>query len=301
MKLLFDFTKIDTVEFGIGKENGKGQKFVAVTVDKEIQDALLAMAKETWSEMEHETKTPEPYDPSEKHSSVEHLYLPLADRMAKAMRQLHEAVNLPLDGSALKACDDVFCYFSKMSDTMGNQLTAVKRASQFKGTLKSRLVKLVTNALKMVQEQVFRLDHDFDLLIDSKHIHILRPSSFEFAGNLQSAILAAVPENVEAVQTELPWVDFSDIEAYAIKHPRAARYLASIRSQNQCQGIDKGALKQLCHRTDVAFTERKGQIVVDEAHVLGFLEVLDRRRYELELVKGAPERFRAASRKKLVG
>jgi hypothetical protein len=34
---------------------------------------------------------------------------------------------------------------------------------------------------------------------------------------------------------------------------------------------------------------------------MGFLEVLDRRRYELELVKGQPERFKAESRTKLNG
>jgi hypothetical protein len=34
---------------------------------------------------------------------------------------------------------------------------------------------------------------------------------------------------------------------------------------------------------------------------MDFLEVLDRRRYQLELVKGTPERFRASSRKKIDG
>jgi hypothetical protein len=32
---------------------------------------------------------------------------------------------------------------------------------------------------------------------------------------------------------------------------------------------------------------------------MGFLEVLDRRRYEINLVKNSPERYRAASRKKI--
>jgi len=32
---------------------------------------------------------------------------------------------------------------------------------------------------------------------------------------------------------------------------------------------------------------------------MGFLEVLDRRRYELELVKGLPERYKASSRRKI--
>ena len=39
--------------------------------------------------------------------------------------------------------------------------------------------------------------------------------------------------------------------------------------------------------------------MVDENHVMGFLEVLDRRRYEIELVANFPEQYRAASRSKL--
>ena len=299
MKLLFDFAKVDIVEFGVGKENAEGQSFVNMTVDAEVQAALQKMAEATWEEMQQQTKSPEKYDPSEKHSAVEHLYLPLSDDMAKSLRQLHEANNLDLDGDALRATDDVFCYFAQLTDTSGSQITALKRAGQFKGALKSRFVKLVTDALKMVHERVFRLDHDFDVLIDNKHIHILRPSSFEFAGSLQSAILDAVPANVTEVAAELPFVDFTGIQTYAEKHPRAARLLASIRSQNQGAGVDSAALKQLCKITQVAFKVKNGKIVVDDANVLGLLEVLDRRRYEVELVKGTPERFRASSRQKL--
>ncbi len=82
---------------------------------------------------------------------------------------------------------------------------------------------------------------------------------------------------------------------------RAARYLASIRSQKETKNIDKTALKKLCKSTGVDLRESNGRLAVDDAHILGFLEVLDRRRYELELVKGSPERFRAASRERLSG
>ena len=64
-------------------------------------------------------------------------------------------------------------------------------------------------------------------------VHILRPSGFEFAGQLQQAILDAVPENIKAIRKDLAFVDFDGIEAYAAKHPRAARYLASIRAQEE--------------------------------------------------------------------
>jgi hypothetical protein len=41
------------------------------------------------------------------------------------------------------------------------------------------------------------------------------------------------------------------IEQYAAKHPRAARYLASIRGQEEMKNIDKAALKKLCKRPGI--------------------------------------------------
>lgn len=52
-------------------------------------------------------------------------------------------------------------------------------------------------------------------------------------------------------------------------------------------------------KTSLDKLESNGKIIVEEDAVLGFLEVLDRRRYELELVKGSSERFKAASRSRL--
>jgi hypothetical protein len=60
-------------------------------------------------------------------------------------------------------------------------------------------------------------------------------------------------------------------------------------------------LKKLYKSTGVEITDSKGKIAVAACHEMGFLEVLDRRRYELELVKGQPEHFKAGSRTKLNG
>ena len=102
--------------------------------------------------------------------------------------------------------------------------------------------------MKIVEDKVFKLDSEFDLLVDSSGISILRPSGFEFDGKLKAAILAAAPSNIKEVKKELSFVDFSGIEIYATTHPRAARYLASIRSQEEATNIDKDSLKRLCTR-----------------------------------------------------
>lgn len=299
MKLAFDFDAVQTTEFGVGRDNGDGQTFCCVAVDAGVQAALREMAETTQSTMQELSDTPSRYEPSEKYASSEYVYLPLDADAAARMRELHEASNLPMDTAVLSDTAQVFCYFARMTDAKGRRLTAVRRATQFKGILKSRLIRLVTDALKLVEDRVFKLDNDFDLLIDAKNMHILRPTGFEFAGKLQDAVLAAVPGTVKAIQQDLKFVDFSPIQDYATKHPRAARYLASIRTQKETKNIDKSALKKLCKSTGVEIKEVNGKIVVEDGHVMGFLEVLDRRRYELELVKGSPERFKADSRRKI--
>jgi hypothetical protein len=302
VKLEFDLTNVDVTEFGVGREADNGQSFTAMPVDADVQSVLKEMVSVTWKAMRTADVDPAKYEPSEKHAAIEYLYLPIDDEKATLVRNLHEAANLEISAGALADPKNVYCYFARFTDNKKRRLTALRRASQFKGVLKSRnhLVRILDDTLKVIEDDVFRLDNDFDLLIDDEHVHILRPSGFEFAGKLQQAILNAVPENIQAVQKDLAFVEFAGIEAYAAKHPRAARYLASIRGA-ESKNIDKAALKKLCKDTDVDVSEWKGKISVSAGHEMGFLEVLDRRRYELELVKGKPERFKAASRTKLNG
>jgi hypothetical protein len=299
MDLDFDFQSIQVTEFGVGNEEKGAQTFTLVPVDGDVQLALGEIAAATVSAMDKRTDMPVKYEPAEKHEAIEYVCLPIDDDLATRMRDLQEAHNLPVNAAALGNPARLFCYFARFVDAKHRRLTGLRRATQFKGVLKSRLIRLATDALKLVDDRVFKLDSDFDLLIDAKQIHILRPSGFEFAGKLQEAVLAAVPLNVKEIRHDLPFVDFTEVELYAMEHPRAARYLASIRTLKETKKIDKSALKRLCKRTGVEIKESKGKVTVAPNHVLGFLELLDRRRYEVELVSGAPERFRAASRSKL--
>jgi hypothetical protein len=301
MNLDFDLGNVTVTEFGVGRDDGNGQTFVVVPVDAEVQTALREMVQATWDAMQQDMDGPAKYEPSEKHGSTEYLTLPLADGMASSLRDLHGAATLDLEATALDEPSDVFCYFVRLTDKKKRRLTALRRATQFKGVLKKRLIRFVSDSLKLIDDRVFKLDSDFDLLVDSATVHILRPSGFEFAGKLQQAILDAVPENIKIIGTDLPFVEFGGIEAYAGKHTRAARYLASIRGQEETKNIDKSLLKKLCKQTGVEIAESKGMVIVADGQELGFLEVLDRRRYEVSLVKEKPERYRAASRKKING
>jgi len=303
MNLEFDLSNVVLAEFGVGRDEGNREYYVAVPVDAGVQAALREMVQATWDAMQQDEDGPGTYQPSEKYASTEYLCLPVNDKLAAAVLQLHMAENLPVDSRALDDPTDVFCYFARLTDHKKRRLTAVRRATQFKGVLKSRnrLMRMLDDTLRIIEDTVFKLDNDFDLLVDSVNVHILRPSGFEFVGKLQQAILNAVPENIKAISEDLTFVDFEGIEEYAKKHPRAARYLASIRAQEGTKNIDKGKLKSYCKRLGVGVKEEKGKLVVEAGQEMGFLEVLDRRLYEVDITLKGPERYRAANRRKVNG
>jgi len=299
MMLSFDLTNVTITQFGVARDDGDDQTFVTVPIDANVQAALLEMVQKTWNTLEKNEDGPAMYEPSERHGAIEYLTLPLEDDLASFVRELHNATNLPVNSSALEDPSDVFCYFVRLTDNKKRRLTAIHRAAQFKGVLKKRLIRFFSDSLQLIDDSVFKLDSDFDLLIDSSTIHILRPAGFEFAGNLKQAILDAVPKNIDAIAKDLLFVEFGCIGEYARQHPRAARCLASIRGQAETKDISKELLKQRCSETGIEVTETDGKIVVTSGYEMAFLEVLDRRRYSVNLVMEKPEQYRAVSRKKL--
>jgi hypothetical protein len=209
---------------------------------------------------------------------------------------MFEAANIPIDANALSQPEDIYCYFVRMTDGKGRRITAVRRATQFKGILKSQLISWGDDTLRVVDDDVFKLDREFDFIIDSKRVHILHPAAFEFAGKLQAAIMSSVSENIAALQQDLAFVSLDGIQKYASKHPKAARFLASIKSNGQGKGVNKNLLKKACVASGFVVSESRGMVLIPAGHELDFLEVIDRRRYALELVKGKTERYRAGSR-----
>ena len=86
MNLEFDPWKMTLVEFGVGHDDGNGQTYVAVPVDTKVQDVLREMVQATWQAMQQDEDGPTRYEPSDKHGSVEYLYLPFDDDMAAGVR-----------------------------------------------------------------------------------------------------------------------------------------------------------------------------------------------------------------------
>ena len=298
MPLNFDIKNTTVTEFGVGREGQDGWIFSLVPVDEGAQGALEEMAAVTWDAMQDADGDPPEYQPSEKYGGTEYVYLMEGDDLETTARELYDAHNLPIDTHALHDPNEVGCYFARFVDDKGRHLIGLRRAGYFKGILKKCLLRVLDDSLRVVEDRVFKLDTDFDFLIDSDHTHIWRPRSFEFVSNLKEAILGAVPTNVALIQRDMPFLDFDSIREYASTHTRAAGYLASICKQD-VSGIERKALIKLCKDTDVQVDEVNGSIKVRKEDVMGLLEVLDRRRYQIELVPGVEEKFRASKRREI--
>jgi hypothetical protein len=298
MPAQFDLGTTQITEFGVGIDDDNRTRYALIPVDDEVQAVLRQMVAATRSAMQ-DAGDASRYQPSEKHAAHENLNLPLDDDLASTVRAIHEAQNLPNESKALKDPKNIFCYFARLSDGKGNHLTAVRRASSFKGILASKLLSFLDDSLKIVEDDVFKLDEDFDFLIDVAGVHILRPAGFESIGQLRDEIMKAAPTNIKAIQADITFVDFGPIRAYALKHPRAARYLASIRLQEN-KNIDKASLKRHCTNMGLDVKEKHGTLSVATDSIMDFLAVLDRRLYQVELVKDAPESFFATGRSKIV-
>ena len=161
------------------------------------------------------------------------------------------------------------------------------------------MVQLVNNTLRTVDEPILQLNSDWDILIDSDYVHIVNTASFMALGDVDEALRDAIPRNIGIIRNSLGYVDWTNIEEYATDHPRAAGLLASIQSRGYADNLNRSALVELCDSTGVMVEESGGMVSVVDRDILGFLEVIDRRRYPIELVPSQPEQYRASSRSRL--
>lgn len=300
MTLRFDLEMIDVVEFGVGLGRRSDRIIGRIPVTDDVYDILRQMVETTWNNMEayidNDQGHPRQYELSEKYSGTEYVLLNSNDPMASTLSDIRDAVNLDPVG-LLDVTDDIFYYFVRLVDMDGLRLTAIKRNIQFTGLIKKKVLSFSSDTLKLTEDKLFKLDHDFDLIIDSENIHIWRPNSFRLLADLNPVIMEAASEHLSSIQEHLPFIDFSPIVEYVTTRTRPAQYVAVINSRGRAKNINLSALQELCEQNNIELIEGEdGRSRINDNHIMPFLEVLDRRRYKIELVQDNAELYRAASR-----
>lgn len=208
--------------------------------------------------------------------------------------------NLPTDTHGLDKPDDLLSYFAIFRDESKRKLMAFRRAAQFKGVVKKHLITFMRDALHIVEDDLFKLDTDFDFLIYDDKAFIWRPSGFTFMAEIDEQLAASAAANVSVIAKDMQKVDFAPILKFVATHKKAMRLVAALKSRGDLGTVSLALLEKNCKANGVEFTKPGGKLTPKAGSEYQFLEVLDRRLYTVTLVQSTPETYEAASRSQLV-
>jgi hypothetical protein len=239
------------------------------------------------------------YSPAEKHATKEPMRVPLdTDYMAKA-RKLYNLAEVETNAQVLEAHPAaVYLYFVRFEpNEAGPMVLGVKQAAQFKGGLKSRWLSL-GDELDVVKEKLFRLDSDFDFLITNDAVFMLRVDKCEYLLGLEVEMRLRAPAQVTALRSHLPFLDLSCFSEALIgkASARDIRLLASVAARPDLAQTDKQLLKRYCLENNIPLKLHRGKLIPTGTNPLGILKALDRRLYQVMLIKDKHERYEASSR-----
>lgn len=293
----FDASEIATVEFGTCYDIDEAEKFYLVPIDPDVQGALKEMLHATASALMGEGTELEKYEPAEKYGPTERLIAAIDDPAMVRVASIYNAKNIETKPTALESTGSLAFYFAIFGDKQQNKVMAIRRATQFKGVVKARLISLFDETLKLVDRDVFRLDQDFDYVVDGTHVFILRPAGFEFTAGVEEQIAAQAKQMTRDLAKTLPSVAFKKIIDFVAAHRRAGRLVASLKSRSDLPLTSMLKLKRGCKHNKIQLETENGKIWPAKGFEIAFLELLDRRRYVVELIEKEEELYVAASRK----
>jgi hypothetical protein len=295
----FEPSSMQSADFYVCHQDASDEEHYQVPINASVQSALIDMFESTLVRIQ-ELKNAEgfeEYSPAQKYGAQDAVYCQLDSDFAEIPRLLMQESDVPETSQALKDLEQVNYYYAKAFDSNGNKILGVRRAAQFKGVLKSKLVRVVDNTLKLVDEKSFRLDTDFDYIVFDDVLWALRPAGLEFTGDLTEAVKASAPAAASEIATRVSFLSLDSLATYASKHPRAARYLAAVKARSDLEQISQQRLTSYCAGADVQLVETDGKLSPAKGQEILFLEVLDRRLFTAELIEGQKERYEAPNRR----
>ena len=299
-----DFTAADIVntQFILCLEHAGSEAYYRTPTDEASKSILGGILRHTLDQLCE--REPTEYQPSERYASREVLCSELdQDELAK-LRSLPDVELAQIDDSVIDEYENISYYMVVFYDSQDRKIIGVRRASYFKALLRRRnwLVRFLDDTLVPVEDKLFKLDEDFDFIITTDQVYILRPSNFEFVAAIDDTIAERVMEKTLVLANQLLFVDFGPITHYVKSHKRAARLIASISTRDDLDSLDEDKVRALSSLTGVDLQVQNGKIRPQEGNELAFLEVLDRRRYVVDLSEAeVPEAYLAQSRRVIAG
>lgn len=294
----FDFGTANRCNFCVAlRSDGAPTHFIPT--DDQVKGKLGEMLQHTLAAI---NALPEPwqeFDISEDYGARRRIYAPLERDYMLQTKALYDGSHdqeLPDFHGLMK---DVDYYFSVFWDQGDRKIIGVKRAAQLKATLgaQGKLIRWLDDTLTVVDEPILRLDREFDALITATNAYILDPRHFEYVADIVNLVAGAAKQKVDDVSVRIPFIDFSRIATDISKHPRCARVVASIAARADLHLLDRDKLCALAERTKVKLKDVDGKLQPTRACEYGLLQLLDNRRYDVDLTTDSPLAFQATGRR----
>jgi hypothetical protein len=296
------FTYDDSVniEFGVCRGPFNAGDASLIPVDNDVKMLLHDMVVKTRATMSLDAAPNIAlplFEPSERYDSESRVALPLEDGLALRLRSFYNLANILTDAEALAEPQEISVYFCIIYDRDDNKLVALRRASQFKAVLKTHLLRFIDNGLHAVKDTVFKLDTDFELFIADDMLYIKNVAAFEQMADIDEEVRTAAVQNIRELERMTPTIGFITLADYVTSHKRAARVIAALHRRDDLQQTSPTNLRRECRKAGVDVQMVNGKMVPAPGSEMGFLNVLDRRRYGVSLIAGRWERYEASSRK----
>jgi Domain of unknown function (DUF4868) len=292
-----------TIEFGICSLINQEHIINLIPIDQSVRDSLLMMHVEFYNAYFKIADDPRLFEPSEKYAQTEKLFIPLTsyDSLAE-FDNLHKRSNIPVSDINLnEIASSIVYYFAVFHYKGGRKQIGIKRPSQFKGLLskKSHLIRFVDDTLQIIPDEVFKLDNDFDFIINADEIDILHPTGFIFLADIEEAILSSAATSTQQLAHRIAFINFESISSFVGTSKTAAKLIASIRSRDDLELTDMQKVINKCADLGVLIIAENNLIGPEEKHIIQFLQILDRRQYDVDLTERNPEIYVASSRTKV--
>ncbi|MDY8111093.1 DUF4868 domain-containing protein [Fulvimarina sp. 2208YS6-2-32] len=296
----FDFGEIVSVNFGVSLRSNGNMHFVPT--DAATKDALKQILRQTRGIFVGLPDEWEPYDISEDYGARRRVYAPRDNEFMREIATVFDAGALDDLANISDHAYDVEFYFAEFRDGLNRKAVGIRKATQLKGTLnaRNRLVRLVDDTLVLIQEDVLNLDTEFDLIVTDPHVFILNPRQTEHLAKIVQQVASTAAEKVKVIHDSIPFLDLSRIAEKIGNHPRMARHAASIALNPNLANFQRPAIESLAAKHGIKFKELgDGRLqcrVSDEARLL---ELLDARRYHLDLQGDGGAPYRATARQRV--
>lgn len=276
----------------------KGGDRFFIPSDGGVQNALKSILRDTVNAFEAIEGDWELHDISEDYGDRRRVYAPRNSPLLATMSEIFDSGALRELPDLQNHLAELEYYFARFEDHQGRVIVGVRKARTAKATLgaQNKLVRLIDNTLVLIEERVLRLDRQFDVLISEDHVFILEPRAMEQIAKIVERVAASASVKVQEIHDAVAFLDLSRIKDKIAKHPKLARIAHSVASHPNLRQIQRAVIEELAAAQGIRFKEVDGRLLCNVADEAKLMEVLDARRYHLDLTATGAIPYRATAR-----